>query len=301
LRAVVIGCVLSAAIHFPSLSQADGLNPASPGLPTVSNVYGPGSIPNNNASAMCVACHTSVPVVGGSSHFVRNASRTTTPANIPLKERKVAWNTMGGLSKYGNFGTSPPTSVTGNTGELICESCHTMNASVPGGNNLLENSRRYDARPAQPNQLDSASTTLCEGCHVSATLPGHHPMTGDLTSNGSVLSTSATAFTRAFVDNTNTLPYGAGTPVLNSGVVYPAADRLVCISCHANGHNGYTKTGATILQRGWAGAASVSPVAPGGGVIGEDLTGLDRQIDKSPARLISNWQPLCDSCHTVDD
>lgn len=301
MRALVIGCALSTALLMPCLSQAGGLNPASPGLPAVLNVYGPGSIPNNNASAMCVACHSSVPVVGGTTHFVRHVPKTTTPANIPIKERVVAWSTKGGLSKYGNFGTNPPTSVTGTTGEMICESCHTMSFSVPGGNNLLEHSNRFDARPTQPNLLNSASTSLCEGCHVAATLPGHHPLTGDLTSDGSVLSTSLTVFTRAFVDNTNPLPYGAGNPTLNSGVYYPAPNKVGCLSCHANGHNGYTGTGATILQRGWAGAASIAPVSPGSGVRGEGTTGLDRQIDMAPARLISNWQPLCDSCHTVDD
>ncbi len=283
---------LFAGLLHPSFA---GLNPASVGLPVVDNVYGLSNIPGGALSATCVSCHTLVPIPGRSTHFVRRNSGTTLQ---PAKERTDAWTGSGGRSKYGNFGTQA--SVTGVAGEMICESCHNLKTNVQGGNNLLESSLQVGARPAQPNTLTSVSTTLCEGCHVSATLPGHHPMTGDLTSTGGTLSNtdaSSTA-TRVFVDNTNPLPYGVGS---TSEVIYAGSNRVICISCHGNGHDGYTGTGATILRRGWAGTGSISPIIPGSAVVGVDTSGLDRQSDLSPTRLISNWQPLCDACHKGDD
>jgi hypothetical protein len=279
-----------------SLSSHAGLNPASPGLPNVDNVYGLNGVPGGAVSATCVSCHTLVPIPGRSSHFVRRTGGSTVQ---PAKERLVAWNGSGAKSRYGTFG-SPPASVVDVAGELICESCHSLKKNVTGGNNLLESSLPYSPRPAQPNNLSSASTTLCEGCPVSSTLPGHHPMTGDTTSSGAVLTNTdaASSFTRVFVDNANALPYGVSS---TSEVVYPGPDRLNCLSCHGNGHTGYTGTGATILRRGWAGAASVSPIVPTSGVVGVDASGLDRQIDHAPLRMITNWQPLCDACHKVDD
>lgn len=273
-----------------------GLNPASPGLPVVDNVYGLNGVPGTAVSATCVSCHTLVPLPGRSSHFVRRNSGTTIQST---KERLNAWTGSGGKSKFGNF-SATPASVTDAAGEMICESCHNIKSNVVGGNNLLEYSFPTDGRPAQPNTLTSVSTTLCEGCHVSDTLPGHHPMTGDLTSLGGVLSNAdpASAFTRVFVDNTNPLPYGVGS---TSEVIYPGANRMTCITCHGNGHTGWAGTGATILRRGWAGAASISPVGPGSAVVGVDTSGLDRQSDFTPNRLITNWQPLCDACHKVDD
>lgn len=276
-----------------------GLNPANPGLPKAS--YGTDNVPNNGASAMCVDCHTVAPVVGRGSHFVHQTSRTTSSADQTAKERLLAWSTTTALSKYGNFVASPPISVTGVKGEIICESCHNIILNRKGGNNLVESSFNSDLRPAQPNQIDSSTTTLCEGCHVTASLPGHHPMTGDTTSNGTILSNSdpTSAFTRLFIDNTNPVPAGS-----TSEVIYPGANKVNCISCHGNGHTGYTNTGARILRRGWAGPASITPIDYKTGVVGAATDGAQRQFDKDPSgviRLVPNWQPLCDACHTLDD
>jgi hypothetical protein len=281
---------------------AGGMNPASPGLPAVDNVYQgqpAEGIPNNNVSAMCVSCHSPVPRDGKTGHFVSHYStedgdnRTTTAAGESTKERTSAWSGSGWASKYGNFNTW--TSDNTATGEMICESCHNLVMNVAGGNNLLESSLPGDSRPAQPNTLTSATTTLCEGCHVSGTLTGHHAMTGDTLSDGTTLSTADTGFTRGYV-NPDTEMGGTG-----SGVKYPAADTLPCLSCHGNGHSGFTFTGARITQKG----DSRDPGdPPGTGVVGIDNTGIDRQYDIDQTgvnRMITNYTPLCDACHKTND
>ena len=136
-------------------------------------------------------------------------------------------------------------------------------------------------------------------------MPNHHPMTGEITSNGTPLSTGDGPFTRGYVDNAlqpdGTL-YNMPTGSTSEGF-YPAPNRVVCLSCHANGHSGRSGTGARLLRKGWAGAASGTP-APQTAVVGVAVTGVDRQYDKDQSgtnRLITNWQPLCDACHKVDD
>ncbi len=272
-----------------------GLNPGNPGLPAMDNVYGLNGVPNNSASAMCVACHHAVPLSGRTAHFVHRAGKTTAAQDRSDKERTATWSGSQSVSKFGDFTASPPTSATGSVGELICESCHDIVRNVAGGNNLLESSLPSDTRPAQPNTLTGPTTTLCEGCHVTATLPAHHPMTGDTLSDGSTLSTSDSSFTRGFVSPATEMG-GSGSEVL-----YPAADTLPCISCHGNGHGGFAGTGARTLRRGFGGASTPSP---GGSVAGADGSGIDRQYDIDPTgsnRLITNWVPLCDSCHKTND
>lgn len=276
-----------------------GMNPADFGLPLVDNVYNRNGVPNNGASAMCFSCHSPSPGSGNTSHFVAHysstagAMRATTTANIPIKERTQPWTQSGGMSKYGqNIGTNP-SSDNATTGEIICESCHNLLRNMSGGNNLIESSLPTDARPGAGNDLTSPTTTLCEGCHVSGTLQGHHPMTGETVSGGAVFSTEDSPSVRGYVNPTTEMG-GAG-----SKVRYPAANTLPCISCHGNGHTGYTGTGARILHRGYG-----SGTAPGGAVAGADVTGTDRQHDIDPTgvnRLITNYTPLCDACHKTDD
>lgn len=293
-----------------------GMNPATLGLPVVDNVYGlPGSVPLNGASAMCIACHSAVPVAGKGSHFVRNhtggTSRTTN--GQAAKERLDPWTSTAIRSKYGNF-SATVTSVTGSNGEMICESCHNIINNAAGGNNLVEHSFPWDLRPNQPATLSSNSTTLCEGCHVTASLPNHHPMTGDITSNGLVLNNTDPndPFTRVYVDNAlnpngtlTNLPVGSTSETFYGSVASGTPqNRLNCLSCHGNGHTGFTGTGARILRRGWAGASTPNNTNPPLGVVGTAASGVDRQFDKDSSgnvRLITNWQPLCDACHKVDD
>jgi hypothetical protein len=293
--------VIAVVALLPSVVTG-GMDPSNFGLPSVAGaVYGlAGPIAANGASAMCVECHTAVPVVARSSHFVHQYTGGTTrnTNNQAATERVDIWSDSGGRSKYGNF-TLPVTSVTAVNGEMICESCHNVITNVPGGNNLIEKSFLNDTRPVTPNTLTSATTTLCEGCHTTASLPGHHPMTGDRTNSGVVLSNTdaSSTFTRLFVDNVT--PVGGAT----SEVLYPGANRLPCLSCHGNGHTGFTGTGARFLRRGYAGAASTSPASPGTGVVGVGVDGGQRQFDfdsSGNTRMIPNWQPLCDACHTVD-
>lgn len=281
-----------------ALPAAAAMNPASPGLPAVDNVYGRNGIPNNQVSAMCISCHSALPIAGRTGHFVSHysvrdgANRTTTASGKSTKERTAVWTGSGIASKYGNFSTWLSDNTT--AGELICESCHNIVRNAAGGNNLLEGSTIGDPRPLQPTTLTSATTTLCEGCHVSATLVGKHPMTGDTLSDGTTLSTADTGFTRGYVSPSTEMG-GAG-----SEVFYPAANSLPCLSCHGNGHTGYAGTGARLLHKGY----SREPGKVGSGVVGTDNTGIDRQYDRDPSgtnRLITNWSPLCDACHKAND
>ena len=295
-----VGIIVLLACGLCSMHAFAGLNPASPGLPAVDNIYGRNGIPNNNASSMCIACHRMVPVAAMTTHFVSHyssndsANRTTTTDGKNNKERTAAWTGSGRSSKYArDIGTNPSSDNT-QTGELICESCHNLVRNVVGGNNLLESSLPADPRPIQPNTLTSATTTLCEGCHVSATIPGHHPMTNDTTSDGSSLSTSDSIFTRGY-----TSP-NAELGGIGSDVRFPSANTLPCISCHGNGHGGYTGSGARILRRGY----NRDPNHTGQGVTGIDSSGIDRQYDIDQTggnRLITNYSPLCDACHKVND
>lgn len=291
----LLGAAAGAGIVWPAQAA---MNPSAPGLPAVDNVYGQSGIPNNQVSAMCVACHSAVPLPGRTSHFVAHfnaasgGNRTTTAAGKSTKERTAPWTGSGLSSKYGNFTTWVSDNTV--TGEMICESCHNIVRNVAGGNNLLESSLLGNPRPSQPTTLTSPTTTLCEGCHVTATLSGKHPMTGDTLSDGTALSTADTAFTRGYV-SPDTEMGGAG-----SGVRYPAANALPCLSCHGNGHAGYSGTGARLVRKGY----SREPGKTGSGVSGTDNTGIDRQYDRDPTgtnRLITNFTPLCDACHKADD
>lgn len=303
-RRLIFAIVLAFGIVLSLMrgSSDAGLNPASPGLPAVDCVYsGSGALPNNQSSVMCVSCHTFTPTSNSTSHFVINKSgtsnHTTTSSGMSTKERLVAWTGSGGFSRYGNPTTFA--SDNGVSGEMICESCHSIKANVAGGNHLLEQSSASSLlRPTQPNTLTSDTSNLCEGCHVTGTLPGHHPMTGDTVTHGGrgtvALSTVDDVFTRGFTSATTEMG-GVG-----SQVFYPAANNLPCLSCHGNGHRGAPSTGARLLLRGY----SREPLKVGWAVVGVDNTGIDRQVDydlSGATRLITNFTPLCDSCHKVSD
>jgi len=280
---------------------AAGLNPADPGLPPA-QAYGT-TYPNNRASAMCVDCHTANPKSGGShfvSHWAGTAVRTT--GNLAY-ERLLAWPTgVDYLSKYALPAPPNPAavSVTGQTGEVICESCHNLRRNMAGGNNLLQAYRDSD---------DPAA--LCEGCHPAqaAGLPAHHPLTVHIT------DPTPPAWLR--------YPPTAGSGVPDLG----AWSRVSCTSCHA-GHGAQTATAARVLRRGSSAVTGIAGVAgqpvnvfyyasEGGtpGTLrqwntGDTTPGLDRQADvdalAAPTgdgvpRLVTNRDPLCDACHTYND
>jgi len=186
--AALIGATVSLAVA--------GLNPADPGLPTVS-AYGE-SIANNGMSAMCVACHNRTPygtaagasgthfVFGGAGLLTNSGGGYTGSYSKGGAVRDAgqyfhigAWTTSGIYSKYGNdtanvSATNAPAGTVGYelatqgvaaatlTGyEIICESCHNIVVNVAGGNNLVDS-----PGDAPGNQFrDSAVATLCVGCH----------------------------------------------------------------------------------------------------------------------------------------
>lgn len=167
-----------------------GLNPARPGLAPA--VYAGKTLQNNAFSAMCVDCHSTVPVRGThtGSHFVSKGPDVTgadvthsgggfgTPGQQSQAGVRTngayfkvsAWSS-GAASKYGDVSTdnSYSTVSTGNhTGvvdntasnyanrEIICESCHNILVNAAGGNNLL-------TTPVA--QTDDATPSICIGCH----------------------------------------------------------------------------------------------------------------------------------------
>lgn len=177
-----------------------GLNPAGPGLPTVTVTgYGGGPLANNQLSAMCVACHNRA-VYGTTmaSHFVfddahrtnsgggwtsADYSKTGTPRDAGQYFHISAWSTAGIWSKYGNFTTklSETAAPAGSVGfelatkgvalatlqsdEIICESCHNIVKNVAGGNNLVEKPGDVTTPTGALAYTDSKVATLCVGCH----------------------------------------------------------------------------------------------------------------------------------------
>jgi len=173
----------------PALSVA-GLNPARPGLAPA--VYAGKTLQNNAFSAMCVDCHSRVPVMGthNGSHFVSKGPDATgadqtnsgggwgtagTNSQAGLRDNgqyfKVSAWSSGAASKYGDLATDNSystisvgnhTGVVDNTAsnyankEIICESCHNILVNAAGGNNLLS---------TIVAQTDDSTASICVGCH----------------------------------------------------------------------------------------------------------------------------------------
>ena len=179
---------LTALLAGPALA---GLDPANPGLPSVTDAAFGAAVVNNQISAMCVDCHTVAPKPApAGSHYVNtlaggetnsggsgiNAAGAIAARDDGAYFKITLWDAAGagGMSwpsKYGNAYVSTvnqlPTGVTSMnatvaaiTGgmDLICESCHNIVGNEDGGNNLLE---------VQPgNEWEDTSTAeLCVGCH----------------------------------------------------------------------------------------------------------------------------------------
>ena len=259
---------------FPVSMAGAGMNPGNKGFPVIQlfdNVYS-----NNGYSALCTKCHernpslTSADNTAIGSHFVFGGDAVRT--NSTISEKLDAWPS-GQLSKYGQIGTR--NSVTGEVGELICESCHNMKVYTGKARLLVADNTMTDPSP------------LCEGCHAR-TGAGHHILTGE---TSFIFNRPLSNAPGAFVRN---------PPTAGSGASYPGPDKLNCRSCHKP-HDAQTQTGARILIRGYRGAGTATP---GSAVLGIGTTGMERQGDiaGSPAnRLVTDFSPLCDSCHTASD
>ncbi len=296
----------------PGVDCAAGLNPASPGLPDA-QAYGT-TYPGNRASAMCIDCHTANPKPSAGTHFVVHDTGSGVRTTQDLSYEKLdAWS--GGaahLSKYA--APSPPDagaqSVTGQTGEIICESCHNLVHNADGGNNLLETYRE---------SIDPSA--LCEGCHAAQASgpPGHHPMTGDTVGPDADDPTDHPL-------NTGHTSHVRSTPTAGSEASYPSADAMNCASCHRP-HGAQVQTGARILKRGYSAVTGIPGIQgkpvnviyydnvpetgdASGDVkqwdTGDAVPGIDRQADVTGAlgagkRLVANPDPLCDACHVYND
>ncbi|GAB6063287.1 hypothetical protein [Deferrisoma palaeochoriense] len=194
----VLAVLCASLLAAPALA---GINPADPGLPTAdtsnnngASTYTGFTATNNQASAMCVDCHTVQPKAGG-SHFVNptstggltnsGGSGIDNTGAIAARDNgayfKISlWSTNGstGAATYSKYAdTSVPASyvpdntVAGVTTatlqatasnyagyDIVCESCHNIVINDAGGNNLLE---------AQANNEweDTPVADLCVGCH----------------------------------------------------------------------------------------------------------------------------------------
>jgi hypothetical protein len=195
--------ILAASV-LASLPALAGLNPASPGLPTVAaaaivgnatNVFS-ANVANNQMSAMCVDCHTLAPKTGMGTHFVAMAAGATNSGGSGVNAtgavatrdtgnffRLALWSATGATgaatySKYGNgtlsyvpatvngvrTATAQGTLATYAGYEIICESCHNIVVNAAGGNNLLEGQSKAG------NAVNDFTTTIveseiCVGCH----------------------------------------------------------------------------------------------------------------------------------------
>ncbi len=262
-----------------------GINPASPGFPVVTTVFG-GSYDNNNYSALCVACHTRNPSArtadpaGLGSHFIFGGAGLLT-GNTGV-ERLTAWTDArwgpggsggsGGLSRYGKTGDN--VNVAGTTGEMICESCHNLLINT-GVNKLL----------AADNEATDPSA-LCEGCHAR-TGAGHHVLTPEAgypeisTLLGRTLSNADSYYVRII-------------PLAGSEVTYPGANAINCRSCHKP-HDAQTQTGARILKRGYRTTDNAA-------VQGDGVNGMERTTENSinpGTPIVKDFEPLCNACHKV--
>jgi hypothetical protein len=258
-----------------------GINPANPGLPPVTTVFG-GSYDNNNYSSVCVVCHTRNPsartadTAGLGSHFIYGGTGLLT-GNTGV-EKLTAWPVItcdngvsscgAGMSKYGKTGDT--VNVTGVTGEMICESCH----------NLLRNTGVNKILAVDNEAIDPS--VLCEGCHVR-TGPGHHIMTSESTTIPPIhtLSTADSYYVR-------------NTPLAGSEVTYPAANTINCRSCH-KAHDAQTQAGARILKRGYRTGDNAA-------VQGDGVNGMERTTENSinpGTKILKDEVPLCNACHKV--
>ncbi|MDD5760911.1 MAG: NapC/NirT family cytochrome c [bacterium] len=259
------------------------MNPANPGFPRVTTVFG-GTYDNNNYSAMCVVCHTRNPgartadTAGLGSHFIFGGTGVLPTANTGF-ERLTAWTGTGGpffwsggMSKYGK--PNDNISIVGTTGEMLCESCHNLLRNT-GVNKLL----------AADNEATDPSA-LCEGCHAR-TGAGHHILTPETgfpeisTLLGRTLSTADSYYVR-------------NTPLAGSEVTYPAANAINCRSCH-KAHDAQTQAGARILKRGYRTTDNAA-------VQGDGVNGMERTTENSinpGTKILKDEVPLCNACHKV--
>jgi cytochrome c553 len=244
-----------------------GINPANPGFPTVTTVFG-NSYDNNFYSAVCVVCHTRNPssrtpdTAGLGSHFIYGGAGLLT--GNTGNEKLTAW-ASGGVSRYGKTGDN--VNVAGVAGELICESCHNMLRNT-GRNKLLAN----DNEATDPS-------ALCEGCHAK-TGAGHHLLTGEpSTLHPGNLSNADSYFVR-------------NPPLAGSEVTYPGANAVNCRSCHKP-HDAQTQTGARILKRG-------SRTTDNAAVQGDGVNGMERTTENTinpGTPIVKDFEPLCNACH----
>ena len=190
--------LLVASLAVGSVAAA-ALNPASPGLPTVTkSTMALQPLANNGMSAMCVDCHTLAPVASQASHWASSYAANTTHtggSGINSSNASVTRTTgeylgldpwvkssnatiPGGItSKYGNSSnkhsvtpTKTPNGIadtlakgTGYDGfELICESCHNIILNSVGGNNLLD---VENGGTTNVDWISGPVANLCVGCH----------------------------------------------------------------------------------------------------------------------------------------
>ncbi len=199
-KLLILALASASLIGAVAINSMAGLNPASPGIPsvTISGYGGGAALPNNQMSAMCVACHTRM-VFGASagSHFVfddahqtnsgggwtsADYSKTGIPRDAGEYFHVTRWaGNDNNFSKYGDLTNKRSATaatagrvgyelaVTGATNanlatyEIICESCHNIVKNVAGGNNLLD--VPGDAIGSSNQYAESKVATLCVGCH----------------------------------------------------------------------------------------------------------------------------------------
>lgn len=299
--ACVAGGLLQGGQGWPALA------PRGAGSFPVVNLWGR-AYPANQFSALCVGCHTENPsarilnLPGAlpfgepetdyrGSHFVRNrldgSDHLTDATRAAQWEKLTAWIGSGEASRYGNNATFQ--SMTGASGEMLCESCHNVARNTGTAAMLLE---EHDAT--------TGAATLCTGCHAGFTGASHHPL-GDITI--SLAGVRPPNDVAARIAETDGVRYFPST----------ATVKVTCLSCH-KAHDAHRSTGARVLRRGASRVVGIPGIldrsvnvqyyGSPGAVLFRSTNGLHRQSDVDATgvvRLVTNRDPLCDTCHTYDD
>jgi hypothetical protein len=175
-----------------------------------------------------------------------------------MPEKIDAWDN--GYSKYGKQLFWTNAGVPADTGDMLCESCHSLQESVSGAGEPLLLGNWNEAG------VTATADDICDGCHGIPS--GTHATTG--------LTVSRTGA----VVNTDTSSYADANPT--GEAKYLADDIMECMSCHEV-HDANTGAGAFILR---AGATDASM----GTATGDGRAGVNGLTD---------FTDLCAACHST--
>ena len=185
-------------------------------------------------------------------------------------QKLTAWVNANGFSKYGGTGFSFSAGPT-NYGGMICESCHSMQASLAGANDSL-------LLGTVGTVANAGTDTMCIRCHDHIRTPKDtHPVETALFS-ATVSRTGNTVNTESsdFAENKAYLDAHAVTEA-----TYPVVMQMTCLSCH-DIHDGESEGGAYILKIGDTNSTVGNAAA---------------NNQRANAGFLTDYTDLCATCH----